>query len=240
MSFHEYFKAVPATNDRLKNEVFRIRYEVYCEELGYEDTNQFPDGLEHDSYDPHSLHCLLWHKSSEQFAGCVRLAKTSPSLNNQKLPFEITCGDKVDQSIVNINQLPNESYGEISRLAVRSAFRKRAGEKNTPFGVIPDAGPEIEERRSFPLIAFGLYLAAAASGLNSGLERAFAMMEPRLARRLRIFGINFEQIGEAIDHRGLRAPYQITEEGLYRRMPEDLKLLLDDIRHDVMSKSAIG
>ncbi len=237
MSFHEYFKAIPATSDELKNEVFRIRYDVYCEELGYEDTKQFPDRLEQDSYDPHSLHCLLWHKSSDKFAGCVRLAKTSPELNSQKLPFELTCGDKIDQSIVDIKKLPAESYGEISRLAVRSAFRRRAGEKNTPFGVVPDAGPELEERRSFPLIAFGLYLSAAASGLNTGLERAFAMMEPRLARRLRIFGINFEQIGEPVEHRGLRAPFQITEKGLYSRMPEDLKLLLNDIRQDVMTKN---
>ena len=240
MSFHEYFKTVPATTDALKNEVFRIRYDVYCEELGYEDTKQFPDKLEQDSYDPHSLHCLLWHKSSEQFAGCVRLAKTAPELNNQKLPFELTCANKIDDKIVNISQLPNGSYGEISRLAVRSAFRRRAGERNTPFGLVPEASAEIEERRSFPLIAFGLYLAAAASGLNTGLERVFAMMEPRLARRLRIFGIEFEKIGESIEHRGLRAPYQITEEGLYKRMPEDLKLLLNDIREDVRRTKVTG
>jgi N-acyl amino acid synthase of PEP-CTERM/exosortase system len=240
MSFHEYFKTIPADTTELRNEVFRIRYDVYCEELGYEDTERFPDKLEQDSYDPHSQHCLLWHKSSEQFAGCVRLAQASPELNNQKLPFELTCGEKIDRSIVDISQLPTESYGEISRLAVRSTFRRRAGEKNTPFGVVPDSSLEIEERRSFPLIAFGLYLAAAASGLNNGLERVFAMMEPRLARRLRIFGINFEQIGEPIEHRGLRAPYQITEEGLYSRMPEELKLLLDDIRQDVRIKNGGG
>ena len=226
------FKVIPASTDALKNEVFRIRYDVYCEELGYEDTKKFPDKLEQDSYDAHSLHYLLWHKSSEQFAGCVRLAKTAPGLNNQKLPFELTCNDTLDRSIIDISQLPANSYAEISRLAVRSAFRRRSGEKDsTSDGVILQAN--IEDRRSFPSIAFGLYLAAAASGLNANLERVFAMMEPRLARLLRISGIHFEQIGKAIEHRSLRAPYQITEVGFYEHMPENIKLLLDDIREDI-------
>lgn len=236
MSFHEYFKAIAADTEELKQEAFRIRYDVYCDELGYEDKSCFIDRLETDCYDSIAYHCLLQHKSSGEFAGCVRLAMPSSEVNDYKLPFELTCNGKLNKQIVDIETLQPDSYGEISRLAVRSNFRRRAGEKESPYGVVSDESLFADERRSFPLIAFGLYLAAAASGLNTGLERVFAMMEPRLARRLRIFGIEFEQIGEPIEHRGIRAPYQVTEEGLYKRMPADLKLLLNDIRNDVASQ----
>lgn len=43
--------------------------------------------------------------------------------------------------------------------------------------------------------------------LNQGLKGAFAMMEPRLARRLRRLDILFEQVGETVEHHGLRGPF---------------------------------
>ena len=39
-----------------------------------------------------------------------------------------------------------------------------------------------------------------------GLEKLFLLSEPRLARHLNKIGITNEQIGEATEHRGLRAP----------------------------------
>jgi len=55
-------------------------------------------------------------------------------------------------------------------------------------------------------------------------------MEPRLARRLRIVGIQFEQIGLSVEHRGSRAPYQISPRHSQFDLSEDLQHLINDMR----------
>ncbi|RMF21544.1 MAG: PEP-CTERM/exosortase system-associated acyltransferase, partial [Cyanobacteria bacterium J083] len=71
--FNRYFELVMADTPELKREVYSIRYRVYCEELSYESTDKFPDGLEKDAYDDHSIHYLLKHRPSGLYAGCVRI-----------------------------------------------------------------------------------------------------------------------------------------------------------------------
>lgn len=242
-AFHEYFRVLPVDTDSLRKEVFRIRYEVYCKELGYEKPNQFPDRQEYDDYDVSSFHCLLLHKASNQFAGCIRLVSAKKDNSRHALPFECICSDKIDRSIIELEKLDPESYGEISRLAVCANFRRRAGEQNTPAGIMPEPCRVEEGKRSFPLVAFGLYLSAAAVGLNLGLERVFAMMEPRLARSLRMFGIHFQQIGFKVEHRGMRAPFQITKDALYKNLSKDVADLLVDFQEALeiaISKTAIS
>jgi hypothetical protein len=59
------------------------------------------------------------------------------------------------------------------------------------------------------------------------------MMEPRLARHLRYGGIHFEQVGEAVDFRGVRAPYFISRPMLFEHLTEPLRDLLSAIAADL-------
>ena len=36
LAFNEYFEMVPAVSDQLKNEAYKLRYQVYCIETGFE------------------------------------------------------------------------------------------------------------------------------------------------------------------------------------------------------------
>src|SRR5690554_4311475 len=45
-----------------KERVYRLRYEVYCDELGYEKPADSSNKLEYDVYDQHSIHCLIEHR----------------------------------------------------------------------------------------------------------------------------------------------------------------------------------
>ncbi len=216
--FNQYFSVVPADSEGLIKEVYRIRHQVYCEELGFEE--QHTNHLEFDEYDLHSAHCLLLHKASQSYAGCVRLILGDKNNPEAKFPFEITTGEHLEWDF---NKPPSHSrikYGETSRLAITSQFRRRRGESKSA-----DGGSEgidnsaDDERRRFPSVALGLYLAATAIALNKQLEGVFAIMEPRLARQLRRFGFIFNQVGEAVEHRGLRAPFIINT----REVPETLK-----------------
>jgi N-acyl amino acid synthase of PEP-CTERM/exosortase system len=49
---------VPAYSDALKNEVYKLRYQVYCIETGFEKPELYPDGIEFDEYDSQSFHYL--------------------------------------------------------------------------------------------------------------------------------------------------------------------------------------
>jgi len=226
-TFHRYFEFIPASTKALQEQAFKIRYEVYCEELGYEDPEQFADHLEQDEFDKHSLHYLLRHKESQEFAACVRLAMVDA---NKCLPFEYTCGDKLYDETIRPADLEENTSVEISRLAVRSQFRKRSGEQNRPFTIDTPKAESNERRSNYPLITYGLYMACFAGSLHHHLDNVFVMMEPRLARRLRIVGIPFEQIGLAVEHRGSRAPYKISPSSAQYQLSNDLQQLINNMR----------
>ena len=233
-SFSEYFEIVPARSKALRDTVFRIRYQVYAEELGWEEQSACPAGMETDRYDAHSLHCLLRHKPSAEFIGCVRLVLNNPLLPNELFPIEKTFDTDFTSTHPKLQTHPRTQVGEISRIAVLSSFRHRVGERNKPNTDIEDPGTaKAHERRRFPHIALGLYLAAGAMGIAEGKTCVYAMMEPKLARRLRIFGIKFEQLAEPIEHRGLRAPFMVTRENFSGGFAPPMAALLEHISEAV-------
>jgi N-acyl amino acid synthase of PEP-CTERM/exosortase system len=238
-AFQRYFEIVPATSPALIDAVYRIRYEVYCRELHFESEDAFPDGRETDLNDGYSKHCLLRHRSSKTFAGCVRLVMNNPQDPHSLLPFERHCSHSLQRNIIDPGELNRASFGEISRLAVVSRFRRRPGDQGFAHGV-PDDLPEPshDERRVFPHIALGLYLAAAAMGLRAGLDTVFVMMEPRLARHMRRYGIVFTQAGDAVDYHGQRGPFFITREDLYANMEPEIRSLLDLVYGDLGGQRA--
>ena len=232
--YREYFKLVAADTEHLRETAYRIRYEVYCNELGWEDRNLFPDGLERDAFDLSSKHCILEHRATDTSAGCVRLVMASPEKDKPAIPLQQHCAAALDAGQFDIDQLPRRSFGEISRLAILSQYRRRPSEQETPDGM----GKQLfemkqDERRRFPHIALGLYLGAASIGLGSGLNGVFAMMEPRLARHLRLVGIQFQQVGKVIDYHGPRAPFYITRAGLFNKIRPELRELLEAIEEDL-------
>ncbi|MCB1774226.1 MAG: PEP-CTERM/exosortase system-associated acyltransferase [Gammaproteobacteria bacterium] len=232
--YHEYFSIELADTDALRQEVFRLRYDVYCRELGWEDPSHYPDELESDIYDGVSRHCLLKHRRSGMYAGTVRMVMTHDSDRQPPIPLQSHCNGHLFDGPLRPDRLQLGSFGEISRLALRGEFRRRHGEEHTPDG----HGRELfewsqTERRRFPHIALGLYLGASAVGLSDGASGVYAMMEPRLARHLRFAGIQFEQVGEPIDFRGLRAPYYISRRALFKHLSRPLRKLLHAIADDM-------
>lgn len=232
--YHEYFNIKLADTDELRDRVFRLRYDVYCRELGWEDPAAFPDGREIDEFDDTSIHCLLIHRPSGRDAGAVRLVRPGPDSPEPCLPLLA----HYDHALFNSDQSPLKQskgcFGEISRLALREQFRRRPGERDSPDG----HGPELfdwtqDDRRRFPHIALGLYLAAATVGLSEGMSGVYAMMEPRLARHLHFGGIYFEPVGEAIEFRGARAPFYISRAMLFKNLTPPLLALLEAIAGDL-------
>lgn len=220
--FTKYFNVLIADTPELKQEVFKIRYKVYCEELGYEPLDRFPDKLEKDAYDARSVHCLLQHKPTGIYAGCVRLILSDAENSQAKFPFEYICPN---HSMDFDNSIPRHCVAEVSRLAVISQFRKRSGEESSPSGLIlfdekkkEKEQETITQKRRSPVIALSLYLAATVLVVDLQLEYALTLMEPRLARHLRMTGLKFTSIGEKIDFHGKRGPFSIKIPGLVDKL----------------------
>jgi N-acyl amino acid synthase of PEP-CTERM/exosortase system len=211
--YKKYFKFLYADNDDLRELVYNIRYQVFCREFGFEREEDYPDGKEWDEFDERSLHCILIHKPSDTAVGCVRLIMPLDS-STSLLPLEMCCGEAVDKNKFDLSSNGKRNFGEISRLAVLSNFRRRSSDIQGPVS-IPDQNKVIKSGRdTFPLISVSLSLGILSMLLNSGLEHGLAMMEPRLTRLLRRYGIVFKQIGDIVDYHGRRGPFLITREDI--------------------------
>lgn len=239
-AFRHYFQVVFADTPELRDHVYRIRYDVYCDELKYEPAGQFPDNREIDEYDAHSRHCLLLHRSSDVYAGCVRLVLPNEKNPGIGLPFEKPCNGRLYPEIIEPILDRNLAIGELSRLAVPLHFRRRKGEYNKAHGNLDTPEPKLGELRQFPYIPLGLYLASSAAGIMTGLDGVFAMMELRLARHLRRFGILFEQAGDVVDHHGQRAVFYISRHTLMNYLEPEIKKLMFELLEETQMALGTG
>lgn len=196
-------------------QLFRLRHHVYCDEFHYEPPQ--PDGREIDDYDDRSWHAVLRYRGASadkpagQLVGCVRVVYSEPSGGEPELPFQVHYRNPLFEGAPAPWQFGSKRICEISRLAVHRDFRRRAQESEAKEGAI--AMPEADQVRTFPLLAAGLFAAAAAIIVHKRKEHIFVMMEPKLHHRLhRKERIRFQQIGEPIEFRGLRAPYYLNAE----------------------------
>lgn len=202
--FRKYFRIDAALDEALRDDVYRIRHEVYCEDLKFEPER--PDRRETDDYDANSLHGLLRTANMPNTrVGCVRLVLVNPQDPSAPLPFEHTCAATLDRSIIDPTNLRRNRIAEVSRLAVRGAFRRRKGEDRSQFS-LQDQDFGTGDQPRFPYIPIGLYLGAIALAKHRGVDTLFMLTEPRLATHFARLGVNIRQIGGPVSHRGTRVP----------------------------------
>lgn len=238
--FQRYFSIEPALSVAQQEQVFRIRHQVYCEELGFEPLRA--DGLEQDAFDAQSLHCLLRAKQPlGEPVGCARLVLTDPDDPQAPLPFELSCAAVLDRALVDPAKLRRERIAEVSRLAVRGAYRRRRGEQRDPVAMQKsDFGSAVQPR--FPYISIGLYLGAISLAARSGITNLFILTEPRLAAHFSKLGVHLQQIGAPIEHRGMRIPSMLNVQDVIvhmrGRMRPIWRVIDDEIAADLTQATA--
>ncbi len=233
-NFSIYFRPRYAATRHQRHFSYTIRYQVYAEELGWEPLNKHR--LERDECDEYAHHCLLEHKRTGDIAGCVRLVIPPDGDSQAPLPFQLHDIDVISPSLV--RNLFQGSIGEISRLAVPSCFRRRANESGKPF-ILDNRNPTMfttDERRNFPNISIGLYLSAIALVDLCELDRVLVVMEPRLQRHLKRYGLKFRQISSPFELRGERALFELPRNELTRHMNPQIQNLYEFIRNELESQ----
>lgn len=225
--FSNYLFSVVANTNSLQNICYKIRHRVYCEELNFEATNSAK--LEKDDFDAHSMHCLMQHQPTNQYAGTVRIVR--PERDDELIPIQKFCLKSISPGKINPSDFKPYEVCEISRLAVPVEFRRYQNYK-----FIEDSAENINQQsyseielRCFPFISTGLYISAASLVIKHNIQHTFVMMEPRLARSMRFVGIQFEQIGPVADYHGQRAPYYINPQLLMKNLTPGFKLMLKNI-----------
>ncbi len=229
--FTEFLTPQVATTEELRDEVFRIRHNVYCEELAFEDVKE--EGMEQDEFDCQSIFSMIRHKPTNIYTSCVRVVKSDNE--SELLPIEKYCLESIQNEEFHPSNFARSEICEISRLAVKADFRRRKADqfRGSGTGVISETTYSETELRCFPFIAIGLYMAAATMAIDTGVKHVYVMMEPRLARSMKFVGIKFIQLGDAIDYHGKRAPYYINPNIFLENLTPGFKALYRSIQKDI-------
>ncbi len=204
-AFNEFFEMVPADSDQLREEVYKLRYQVYCVETQFEDESAHPDEMEYDEFDNISLHYLIRHKNSKAFAATTRLILPNNEQPNFLFPIEIHSTIE-DKSL--LEGIPREQLCEASRFCVSKEFKKRRNEAGTTTGITNETLLEFteNERRTFPHLSIALVACSVRMCHEQNIPYWFAIMEPALFRFFAKIGIHFKTIGPAVNYHGKRQP----------------------------------
>lgn len=210
-AFRKYFRILSAESPAIQESWYRLRYQVYCIETGFEDAGEFPDGLERDVYDRRSVQSIVTYTRTHPHttAAGVRLVLADP--DDPDLPFPIEAHCRIENVVKpgTVAEVDRVHLAEISRFAVSKHFKRRVGEPGTTAGVGPETKTEAMQRsdgRLVPHLTLGLFAAIVRMSAEQNITHWYAVMEPALLRLLTRFGITFQKLGPMVDYHGRRQP----------------------------------
>jgi len=175
------FRIEVADTPEKREAAYRLRYQVYCNERGYEPG---ADRLETDCFDEHAGHALLTQLSTGRVVGTVRLVAPANSSGGPAVldvPMQRVCPPGLFQAIPRCGRI-----GEISRFAISKELRDDLA------GALP--------------LRLGLLRGIVQLSASMHLAAWCAIMERGLLRLLKASGVHFHPLGPAIEYRGLRQP----------------------------------
>ena len=195
-------------NEAVLKDTFRMRYEVYVEEFGFEKKEDHPNGLETDDHENESIHFACINEN-DSVVGTIRLVLHS----TKGFPIE----HAVETTFIGEKPHPSK-IAEISRLTVSKDLRRRKEDgmygvesyiKKKEGGVLPDDGtiPEEMQGRKNPIIVLGLYQVMYHESLRRGITHWYMITEEKLFFALKKYGFLFHQIGDPVEYHGKRIPY---------------------------------
>jgi N-acyl-L-homoserine lactone synthetase len=187
-------------------QVYRLRYQIYCLEKGFEPEEKYPDGIEMDEYDVYSIHFIA--KVFDVAVGTARLILNNPL----GFPAENYCkADITDFSI------KKEQTVEISRFAVSNALVRAFNFDRTR-------------------ILIGLFREVYQETKQLGIEYLCAAMGKGLQRLLCKYGVIFSPLGPVIDYHGPRAFHLSSmvsmEEDVFLKDCDLFKFISSPVHHD--------
>jgi N-acyl amino acid synthase of PEP-CTERM/exosortase system len=207
----------------LLNDSYSLRYEVYVNERHFLSPDEYPEKVEIDEFDGHSIH-IGGINSMGLMVATVRLVLPStkgfPLLEHCQIYPE-------HRELASPERLAQMTSAEISRLAISKSYRRRKNDGD--YGIntdvdTPNSNPDQPHRRQSPEIVFGIYRLIYLASKRQGITHWFAAMEKSLVRLLSRYNMNFTPIGPELDYYGPVIPYYASvaemEKAVFRASPE--------------------
>jgi N-acyl amino acid synthase of PEP-CTERM/exosortase system len=198
-----------ADTDSLRQQAFQLRHQVYCVENAFEPRRA--DSIETDGFDTRAPHALLFHRDAEAPIGTVRLVLPEQHVKTGTLPIHAVCAADLFKRI----GLPLGGTAEISRFALSRERLHRLQQS---------AGPDAT-RNVLSFACLGLIAALRQIARAHGITHTVAVMEPSLRRRLSMIGLPMVEMGDPVNHHGVRVP-------CYTRI-DQLEMRLKRLRPDL-------
>jgi len=207
-SFDRSFEVFLADTLESQEIHYNIRYKVYCEEMGFEDKELFPNQMEFDEYDNKSVHFLVRHKWTGHWIGAMRLI-----LSEDGSPFPMEQWCKFEE------KLTPSRYAhsiELSRLCVLKETRRYSAKNLISNLTERDEINNYEKSNILLLnqhknlgltIMWGLLRAASIYCAEKKIDDLFLFVTSALAFSIRKQGFVLEQLGESTEHKGKRVPF---------------------------------
>ena len=223
--FDKYFEVFLADTAESRKIHFQIRYQVYCEEMGFEDKSVFIHKEEWDKWDQHSVHFIVRHKYTGQWVGAMRLV--APQGKQLPLNDYTSLKDKQGNAI----QIQSSNV-ELSRLCLIKEIRRRSTDTTPPLGLDQfqkDHAKSAEsqnsenveaiykDRRINLSLIWGLFRAAADYSAQNNINRWFFLTNKALARVIGREGFVLHPVGEGCEHAGRRYPFSMELEEIFAK-----------------------
>ncbi len=197
-----HFHKLEKDDNRLID-IYKLRYQVYCNECGFEKPEDHPGEMERDEFDDVATHFCAFDQETKEIIGTARII-----LHSEK-NFPIIKHFSIDREA--ITAIDETKVGEISRLAISKDFRRRAIDKALYAEEkvdISDRKVYNQRRRQFDLaLVAGLYHCIYFESMAIGLTHWYAVMAKGLYSLLKSRGIIWHPIGSTQNYHGWRRPY---------------------------------
>ena len=189
-----------------KEESYRVRYDVYCNDMKFLSAKDYPDGIETDAYDDVSEHIGCYLKGQEM-AGTVRLVMASdkpmPLLNHLSVDPEF---EYLFDSQLRV--------AEVSRLCISPHYRRRRNDGR--YGAETPSDPKIDathhRQRTQPIFLLALFRGLYQVSKYQGITHWVIAIERGLHSMLKKNFLPFEAIGPEADYYGMVRPYATSVE----------------------------
>ena len=180
--FDSNYEVILADNSESRDIHFNIRYQVYCNEKGFENPSPNHDAIEVDEFDGRSAHFIVRCKRTGDWVAAMRLVLGS----KEELPFVLAHNVKLSPSY-------SEKRGdflEISRMCVLNQYRGKNLKRNA------DHKSKKSDVRRECEIMLGLIRAVYSYGKFTNINHGAALMTAPLARILKRSGFSVDVMGE--------------------------------------------
>lgn len=201
-----YEITVADTQERLTS-VYRLRYQVYCQEKNFEPSQQHLPEQEKDNFDEQSIHILICDHKTKTPIATVRLIIACDA--NQPFHFESLS----HQTFARVHDKQRSHFAEVSRLVVAKNYRSKTRHK---------LNQQQAQSTIPPLELIYLCLLIITDILNI---ESVCLLEPRFVKYLVRSGLKLTAIGEPFEHNGIRMPYVVCFKHLLRNQHRQLEQL---------------